>query len=39
MKPQRKQLLWWLGALALGTGLGLLHSGAVDAVCNFIATV
>lgn len=39
MKASNKQLLWWLGALALGTVLGLLHSGAVDAVCGFVATV
>ena len=39
MKAQNKQLVWWLGALALGTVLGLLHNGAVDAVCGFIATV
>ena len=39
MKPRNKQLFWWLGALVLGTVLGLLHNGAVDAVCNFLATV
>ena len=39
MKTSNRQLIWWLGALVLGTGLGLLHSGAVDAVCGFIATV
>ena len=39
MKPRNKQLFWWLGALVLGTVLGLLHNGAVDAVCKFIATV
>ena len=39
MKESNKQLLWWLGALALGTVLGLLHIGVVDAVCGFIATV
>ena len=39
MKASNKQLLWWLGALVLGTVLGLLHIGAVDAVCGFIATV
>ena len=39
MKPRNKQLFWWLGALVLGTALGLLHNGAVDAVCKFIATV
>ena len=39
MKESNKQLLWWIGALALGVVLGLLHVGAIDAVCNFIATV
>ena len=39
MKESNKQLLWWLGALVLGTVLGLLHVGVVDAVCGFIATV
>ena len=39
MKESNKQLLWWLGALVLGTVLGLLHIGTVDAVCGFIATV
>ena len=39
MKESNKQLLWWLGALVLGTVLGLLHIGVVDAVSGFIATV
>ncbi|MCR4824867.1 MAG: dicarboxylate/amino acid:cation symporter [Bacteroidales bacterium] len=39
MKDSNKQLLWWLGALVLGVVLGLLHISAVDAVCNFLATV
>ena len=39
MKTRNKQLFWWLGALVLGTVLGLLHIGAVDAVCHFLATV
>ena len=39
MKASNKQLLWWLGALVTGTVLGLLHSGTIDAVCGFIATV
>ena len=39
MKKQQKQLLWWLGALVLGTVLGLLHNGTVNAVCGFVATV
>ena len=39
MKAQHKQLIGWLGALVLGTVLGLLHNGVVDSVCGFIATV
>ena len=39
MKTRNKQLFWWLGALVLGTALGLLHVDAVDAVCKFIATL
>ena len=39
MKAQQKQLIGWLGALVLGTVLGLLHNGVVDSVCGFIATV
>ena len=39
MKIRNKQLFWWLGALVLGTVLGLLHVDAVDAVCKFIATL
>ena len=39
MKIRNKQLFWWLGALVLGTVLGLLHVEAVDAVCKFIATL
>ena len=39
MKTRNKQLFWWLGALVLGTVLGLLHVNAVDAVCKFIATL
>ena len=39
MKESNKQLLLWLAALALGVILGILHIPAVDAVCNFIATV
>ena len=39
MKTRNKQLFWWLGALVLGTVLGLLHVEAVDAVCKFIATL
>ena len=39
MKTRNKHLFWWLGALVLGTVLGLLHVDAVDAVCKFIATL
>ena len=39
MKPQNRQLIWWVGALALGVVLGLLHVGWIDATCGFIATV
>ena len=39
MKESNKQLIWWLGALVLGAVLGLLKSDAINAVCNFIATV
>ena len=34
MKTRNKQLFWWLGALVVGTVLGLLHVKAVDAVCG-----
>ena len=39
MKPQNRQLIWWVGALALGVVLGLLHVGWIDATCGFVATV
>ncbi|MBO4843023.1 MAG: dicarboxylate/amino acid:cation symporter [Bacteroidales bacterium] len=39
MKESNKQLIWWLGALVMGAVLGLLKSDAINAVCNFIATV
>ena len=39
MKESNRQLIWWLGALVLGAVLGLLKSDAINAVCNFIATV
>lgn len=39
MKPQNRQLIWWIGALAIGVVLGLLHVGWIDATCGFIATV
>ncbi len=39
MKKTNRQLIWWLGALVLGAVLGLLKSDAINAVCNFVATV
>ena len=36
---KKKQILIWLGALAVGIVIGLLKIGTVDAVMNFIATV
>ena len=39
MKKPNKQLFWWIGALVLGTVLGLLKVGWIDSVCSFIATV
>ena len=39
MKDENKQLIIWLAALALGVVLGLLRVPAVNAVCDFIATV
>ena len=39
MTEQGKQLLIWVGALAVGAVLGLLHVQAVDSACNFVATV
>ena len=32
-------MIWWLGALVLGVLLGLLRVPAINAVCDFIATV
>ena len=39
MKKSNKQLILWLGALVVGAVLGLLHSNAINATANFIATV
>jgi len=36
---QRRQLLWWIGALVLGGLLGLLQIGWLNQLFNFIATV
>ncbi len=35
----KKQIFIWLGALAIGVGIGLLHIPAVDIVMNYIATI
>ena len=39
MTKQERQVIYWVGALVIGAGLGSLHVGAVDSVCNFVATV
>ena len=39
MQKANKQLFWWLGALVLGTVLGLLKVDWIDAACTFVATV
>jgi len=39
MKKQVKQLILWIGALVIGAILGALHVGAIDSVCDFVATV
>ncbi|MCQ2573326.1 MAG: dicarboxylate/amino acid:cation symporter [Treponema sp.] len=39
MKKPVKQLILWVGALVIGAILGSLHVGAIDSVCDFIATV
>lgn len=36
---KKKQIYIWLGALAVGIGIGFLHVPAVDSVMNVIATV
>lgn len=36
---KKYQIYIWLGALALGVGLGFLHVGAIDSVMNVIATI
>ena len=35
----KKQIIIWLAAMAVGVGLGLLHLQAVDTVMNYIATI
>jgi len=39
MKKPVKQLILWVGALVIGAILGSLHVGAIDKVCDFVATV
>ena len=39
MTKQVKQVIFWVGALVIGAILGSLHVGAVDNVCDFVATV
>ena len=39
MTKQVRQVIFWVGALVIGAVLGSLHAGAVDSVCNFVATV
>ncbi len=39
MTKQVKQLILWVGALVIGAVLGSLHVGAIDSVCDFVATV
>ena len=39
MNKKNRQLFLWLGALLLGTVLGLLKVDWINAVCSFIATV
>ena len=34
-----KKVVIWIAALAVGTVLGLLRIGAIDAVADFVATV
>ena len=36
---KRKDIFWWLGALTVGTVLGLLGVDIINGICNFIATV
>ncbi len=35
----KKQIIIWLAALAIGVGLGFLHVNAIDTVMNYIATI
>lgn len=36
---KRKDIFWWLGALTVGTVLGLFGVDIINGICNFIATV
>ncbi len=38
-KMKKYQVAIWLGALAVGVGIGLLHIPAVDSVMTFLATI
>ena len=38
-RKRMKQIILWVGALVVGTILGLMQVGAIDAVANFVATV
>ncbi len=35
----KKQIIIWLAALAIGVGIGFLHVNAIDTVMNYIATI
>lgn len=35
----KKQIIIWIGALAIGVGLGFLHVPVIDTVMNYIATI
>lgn len=35
----KKQIIIWLAALAVGVGLGLLHVPTIDTIMNYIATI
>ena len=38
-KGQQRQMLLWIGALAIGVALGMIGAGWIDEVMNFIANV
>lgn len=39
MTKQIKQVIFWVGALIIGAILGSVHIGAIDNICDFVATV